>query len=69
MIIILDDILVGGDWLPFFIFPYIGLLVIPIDQCFSEGWLNHQPVFNIHNYGLIYAYLISFMRLSIIEGL
>ena len=31
-------------WLTFFIFPYIGFLIIPIDQYFSEGWLNHQPV-------------------------
>ena len=30
-------------WLPFFIFPYIGLLIIPIDSYFSEGWPNHQP--------------------------
>ena len=26
-----------------FIFPYIGLLIIPIDSYFSEGWPNHQP--------------------------
>ena len=30
--------LVGGDWLPFFIFPYIGLLIIPIDfHIFQRG--------------------------------
>ena len=27
----------------FFIFPYIGFLIIPIDSYFSEGWPNHQP--------------------------
>ena len=29
----------------FFIFPYIGFLIIPIDELhhFSEGWPNHQP--------------------------
>ena len=26
-----------------FIFPYIGLLIIPNDSYFSEGWPNHQP--------------------------
>ena len=33
-------------WLPFFIFPYIGLPIIPIDELifFSEGWPNHQVV-------------------------
>ena len=24
-------------WLPFFVFPYIGFLIIPIDSYFSEG--------------------------------
>ena len=34
-------------WLPFFIFPYIGFLIIPIDgPYFSEGWPNHQPAEN-----------------------
>ena len=28
----------------FFIFPYIGFLIIPIDYYFQEGWPNHQPV-------------------------
>ena len=27
----------------FWIFPYIGNLIIPIDSYFSEGWPNHQP--------------------------
>ena len=41
----IHDDLVGGDWLPFFIFPRnIGNLIIPIDSYFSEGWPNHQPV-------------------------
>ena len=31
-------------WLPFFIFPYIGNFIIPIDPSFSEGFFpNHQP--------------------------
>ena len=31
-------------WLPFFIFPYIGNFIIPIDfHIFHRGW-NHQPV-------------------------
>ena len=25
-------------------FTYIGNVIIPTDQYFSEGWLNHQPV-------------------------
>ena len=30
-------------WLPFFIFPYIGCLIIPTDfHIFQRGW-NHQP--------------------------
>ena len=35
-----------GWWFgTFFIFPYIGLLIIPIDELiFFRGWLNHQPV-------------------------
>ena len=36
----------GGDWLPsIWHFPInIGLLIIPIDSYFAEGWTNHQPV-------------------------
>ena len=35
-------------WLPFFIFPYIGLLIIPIDELifFRGVALAHQPVFH-----------------------
>ena len=36
-----------GWWFgTFFIFAYIGFLIIPIDELhhFSEGWPNHQPV-------------------------
>ena len=40
-----NPILVGG-LVAIFFFPYLGLLIIPIDELhhFSEGWLNHQPV-------------------------
>ena len=31
-------------WLPFFIFPYIGLLIIPIDFHIFQRGSNHQPV-------------------------
>ena len=35
-------------WLTFFIFPYIGLLIIPTDvHIFSEGWPNHQPACSV----------------------
>ena len=41
------EILVGGEWWPFFEFSHIniGNLIIPIDELhhFSEGWPNHQP--------------------------
>ena len=34
----------SGWWFGTFFFPpYIGLLIIPIDEYFSEGWPNHQP--------------------------
>ena len=34
----------SGWWFgTFFIFPYIGNVIIPIDSYFSEGWPNHQP--------------------------
>ena len=39
--------LVGGldvVWLPFFIFPYIGFLIIPIDVHIFPRGSNHQPV-------------------------
>ena len=39
--------MLSGCWFgTFFIFPYIGLLIIPIDvHIFSEGFFpNHQPV-------------------------
>ena len=52
-------ILVGGEWLPsilfshsywvaIFIFPYIGLRLSSqlTKSYFSEGWPNHQPVYN-----------------------
>jgi len=35
--------LLGG--LEHVFFPYIGVLIIPADSYFSEGWLNHQPDF------------------------
>ena len=44
------SLLVGGLVAIFGIFPYIGLLIIPIDSYFSEGWLkgwlNHQPAWH-----------------------
>ena len=34
----------SGWWFGFFVFPYIGFLLISTDELiFSEGWLNHQP--------------------------
>ena len=39
-----------GWWFgTFFIFPYIGNVIIPIDSYFSEGWPNHQPVYIFSN--------------------
>ena len=38
------SLLVGGLE-DFFIFPYIGNVIIPADELiFFRGWLNHQPV-------------------------
>ena len=40
-------------WLPFSIFPYIGLLIIPIDELIFfrglAGWPNHQPAMVYHH--------------------
>ena len=38
-------LILSGWWFgTFFIFPYLRLLIIPIDfHIFSEGWPNHQP--------------------------
>ena len=36
-------------WLPFFIFPYIGLLIIPIDELIFFGGVNQPPTRN-HGY-------------------
>ena len=38
------DLLVGGDWNIFFIFPYIGDFIIPLDFHIFEMFSNHQPV-------------------------
>ena len=39
-------------WLPFFIFPYIGNVIIPVDLYFSEGWpwpTNQRSCFSHSN--------------------
>ena len=38
----------SGWWFgTFFIFPYIGLLIIPIDSYFSEGWLKTTNLYSM----------------------
>ena len=55
-------------WLPFFIFPYIGLLIIPIDfHIFQRGGptTNHQPVFFVAVDTGSQSHLCSCLRASI----
>ena len=42
--IYMDIVLWLVVWLPFFIFPYIGFLIIPIDFHIFQRGSNHQPV-------------------------
>ena len=37
----------GWWWLEHLLFSYILEIVIPIDSYFSQGWLNHQPLYSI----------------------
>ena len=41
------SLLVGGLEHELYEFPYIGNVMIPTDELhhFSEGWLNHEPVY------------------------
>ena len=39
--------MISGWWFGTFVFFHILGAIIPIDYCFSEGWLNHQPVFSL----------------------
>ena len=58
--------LVGGDWIFFFSFPFIGNAIIPTEfRIFQRGW-NHQPVMVIYLQRQI-DHVISVMARIIME--
>ena len=55
-------------WLPFFMFPYIGLLIIPIDELifFRGVALAHQPVYMcIFIFIYLYLYISLYIQLCL----